>query len=122
MTDQATFITREVDGFRVLDVRGEIDLSNAGDFRGAVRNALDGPDVLLVTLSAVDYLDSSALGVLIQAARHAEMQRRKFLLVAPRELPAGKLLRIAGVDQMAPIFESVDDALASVRTRLDEHG
>lgn len=115
MTDQATFVSRTVDGVDVLEAHGEFDIANAGDLRTAVANELTGNDVLLVSLAAVSYLDSSALGVLIQASRRADMQRRKLLIVAPRESAAGKLLRIAAVDQMAPMFESVDDAMATLR-------
>ena len=112
MTDQATFVNRDASGFRVVEAHGEFDLSNAGDLRVALETSFEGTDVLIVSLAGVSYLDSSALGVLIQASRRADMQRRKLHLVAPRHGPAGKLLRIAAVDQIAPLSESVDDAIA----------
>lgn len=114
MTDLATFVTRDVRGVRVVDARGEFDLGNVGDLRTAIKNGLEGVDVLVVTLAGVSYLDSSALGVLIQTSQLAGTQRRKLLIVAPREAPAGKLLRIAAIDQIAQVFQSVDDALATL--------
>jgi len=110
MTDLATFLTREIAGGRVVEARGEIDIANAGDLRTALNAALDGVDVLIVSLSDISYLDSSALGVLIQVTRQSLTQRRKLLLVAPRESSAGKLLQIAAVDQIAPIYQTIDDA------------
>ena len=115
MTDQGTFVTRDVRGFRVVDAHGEFDLSNAGDLRVALEDGYEGTDVLIVSLTGVSYLDSSALAVLIQASRRADMQRRKLHIVAPRQGPAGRLLRIAAIDQIAPVSESVDDAIAILK-------
>jgi anti-anti-sigma factor len=114
VTDLATFVTSEVNGVRVVEARGEFDLGNVGDLRATMKTALDGTDVLIVTLGGVSYLDSSALGVLIQTSQLAGTQRRKLLIVAPREAPAGKLLRIAAVDQIAQVFQTIDDALATL--------
>lgn len=114
MTDQATFITHRRQGVPVLEARGEFDIGNVGDLREAIKTAIEDADALVLSLAAVAYLDSSALGVLIGASRMAVTQRRKILIVAPRDSAAGKLLRIAAVDQIAPVFESVDDALATL--------
>jgi anti-anti-sigma factor len=114
MTDLATFLTRQVNGIRIVEARGEFDIGNVGDLRTAIMNGLDGTDVLIASLAGVSYLDSSALGVLIQQSQLAGTQRRKLLIVAPREAPAGKLLRIAAIDQIAQVFESIDDALATL--------
>jgi len=114
MTDLATFSTRDVKGVRVLEARGEFDIGNVGDLRTAIGENLDGTDVLVFSLAGISYLDSSALAVLIQASRQATTQRRRLLLVAARLAPAGKLLRIAAVDQIAPVFETVDDAIATI--------
>jgi len=114
VTDLATFTTHEINGVRIVEGHGELDLGNVGDLRNAIAEGLDGTDVLVFSLEGIAYLDSSALAVLIDASRKAATQRRKLLLVAPRLAPAGRLLRIAAVDQIAPIFETVDDALATL--------
>ncbi len=114
MTDQATFVNESRDGVPVLQARGEFDIGNVGDLAEALRMAIEGADMLVVSLAGVGYLDSSAIGVLIRATRAASTQRRKILIVAPRACAAGKLLRIAAVDQIASVFESVDDAFASL--------
>ena len=114
MTDQATFVTHRRSGVPVLEAHGEFDIGNVGDLSEAIRAAHEGADTLVVSLAGVSYLDSSAIGVLIKAARAASTQRRKMLVIAPRNSAAGKLLRIAAVDQITPVFETVDDALASL--------
>ena len=114
MTDQATFLSHRRDGVPVLEARGEFDIGNVGDLREAIKKAIEDSDVLILSLVSVSYLDSSALGVLIGASRMATTQRRKILIVAPRDTAAGKLLRIAAIDQIAPVFESADDAVATL--------
>jgi anti-anti-sigma factor len=114
MTDLATFVTREVKGVRVVEAQGEFDLGNVGDLRTTIKTALDGTDVVIISLERVSYMDSSALAVLIQASQQAGTQRRKLLIIAPRVTPAGKLIRIAAIDQVAPVFETVDDAIATL--------
>ena len=62
------------DGTLVLSAAGELDLSNVKAFAQALTDAINaaaGADVVLtVDLSAIEYLDSSAINVLFTHARH----------------------------------------------------
>src|SRR5215475_5099382 len=56
------------DGAVVLSLAGELDLYNAEEVRGALLEACAGePAVLVVDLEEVRFIDSTALGVLIEA-------------------------------------------------------
>src|SRR3954453_3780613 len=56
------------DGAVVLSLAGELDLYNAEDVRSALLDACAGePKVLVVDLEQVRFIDSTALGVLIEA-------------------------------------------------------
>src|SRR5437773_6425385 len=60
-------IERE-DGACVVRLAGELDLYNANDVRQALFDACaDRPERLVVDLGEVDFVDSTALGVLIEA-------------------------------------------------------
>ncbi|MEV4845453.1 STAS domain-containing protein [Micromonospora matsumotoense] len=52
------------DGAPVLTVTGEIDMSNADEFRAAIVGAVVDGHRLTVDLTAVEYLDSAALAAL----------------------------------------------------------
>ena len=52
------------DGAPVLTVTGEIDMSNADEFRAAIVDAVVDGHRLTVDLTAVEYLDSAALAAL----------------------------------------------------------
>src|SRR6266496_1990063 len=56
------------DGALVVSLAGELDLYNAEEVRSALREALAGePAVLVVDLEQVTFVDSTTLGVLIEA-------------------------------------------------------
>lgn len=54
----------QADGAPVLTVVGEIDMSNADEFRAAIVDAVVDGHRLTVDLTAVEYLDSAALAAL----------------------------------------------------------
>ncbi|MFE7870143.1 STAS domain-containing protein [Micromonospora humida] len=55
---------RQADGAPVLTVTGEIDMSNADEFRAAIADAAVDGHRLTVDLTGVEYLDSAALAAL----------------------------------------------------------
>ncbi len=56
-----------------LIVKGEIDVSNAPELRGAIHEALDSNiESLVIDISQVSYIDSTGIGVLV-GARHRAM-------------------------------------------------
>ena len=96
----------------VVRLAGELDLYNAH----LVRDALLGeckraPERLVVDLAAVRFMDSTALGVLIEAKAKLP-NRRAFLLAAPM-LETKRALAVSGLDRHFAVHDSVDDALAS---------
>lgn len=89
---------RESDRYVVLS--GEIDLAAAGQLRDLLVEQLDrpGPGTVVTELSAVTFMDSAALGALIEALRHAQHGDRRFTVVGA----TGRPLRIM---QMAGVYE-----------------
>ena len=99
-------------GAVVVHLAGELDLYNAPQIRSALLELCsEQPERLVVDLADVAFVDSTALGVLIEA-RTKLANRRSFLLAAPgRE--THRALRISGLDQHLSVHESVDDALST---------
>ena len=52
-------------GTTIVAARGEIDMSNARSLRDALRDAAHNGDLLIVDLTAVEYLDSAGLTALL---------------------------------------------------------
>src|SRR5881275_1313026 len=84
------------DGAVVVSLAGELDLYNAEEVRGALLDACAGePEVLVVDLEEVRFIDSTALGVLIEAQRSRMAERSGFRLAAPG-LETRRALEVSG--------------------------
>jgi anti-sigma B factor antagonist len=100
------------DGYVVVSLAGELDLYNAHEVREALLECCaEAPDRLVVDLSAVKFIDSTALGVLIEA-RTRLANRRSFLLAAPG-LETRRALEISGLDRHFVVHDSLDAALSA---------
>jgi anti-sigma B factor antagonist len=94
----------------VVKLAGELDLYNAPQVRLALSEACgDSTDRVVVDLSEVEFIDSTALGVLIEARTRLE-NRRAFLLAAPG-LETRRALEISGLDRHFAVHDSVSEAL-----------
>jgi anti-sigma B factor antagonist len=93
----------------VVRLAGEIDLYNAAAVREALLECCaESPERLIVDLSDVKFIDSTALGVLIEA-RTRLPNRRAFLLAAPG-LETRRALEISGLDRHFTVHETLDAA------------
>lgn len=79
---------------------GELDLSTVVALRDELRTAEAlHPALLVLDLTALEFMDSMGLGVLIGAVRRARMEERR-LVVVPGPKQIESLLRLTGVDKM----------------------
>lgn len=102
------------DGTVVVSLTGELDLYNAEEVRGALLDACaTEPQALVVDLEEVRFIDSTALGVLIEA-RSRLADRSGFRLAAPG-LETRRALEVSGLDRHFLVHDTVAEALAAVR-------
>ena len=101
-----------LNGAVVVRLIGELDLYNAPEVRTALLQVCaDQPERVVVDLGEVDFVDSTALGVLIEARTKLE-NRRAFLLASPG-LETHRALTISGLDQHLSVHDTVESALAA---------
>jgi anti-anti-sigma factor len=101
-----------VDGSVVVRLAGELDLYNAQTVRETLLECCaDDPERLIVDLAEVRFIDSTALGVLIEA-RTRMPNRRSFMLAAPG-LETRRALEISGLDRHFAVHDTVDAAHAA---------
>jgi anti-anti-sigma factor len=99
-------------GATVVRLAGELDLYNAPALRETLFALADEqPERLVIDLSEVEFVDSTALGVLIETRTKLD-NRRAFLLASPG-LETHRALRISGLDQHLAVYDSLDAALAA---------
>jgi anti-sigma B factor antagonist len=88
-----------------------LDVSNAAELRAALLSAFDtGAGRVVLDLSDVDFLDSSALGALIAAAKRA-LPRGLFAVAGIRPAVA-RLFELTNMSLVFPIHPDLGDALS----------
>ena len=103
---------QEVGAARVVSLAGELDLYNAEAVRSALLEAAAAsPERIVVDLGEVEFVDSTALGVLIEARTKLD-NRRAFLLAAPR-VETKRALQISGLDRHFTVHDTVSEALVA---------
>jgi anti-sigma B factor antagonist len=97
----------------VFPLEGEIDLHVSPRVAESLRTMIkQKPTRLVVDLSAVTYIDSSGLAVLIEAMQDVEAYGGKFFLAGLQE-NVRPIFEIARLDQVFIIFPHLDAALAA---------
>jgi anti-anti-sigma factor len=85
-------------GLAVVAVSGEVDLATGPVMADAFGRALalDGVEAVRVDLSALQFLDSSGIAVLLRARRNADERGITFRVVGARGVPL-QVLELTGV-------------------------
>lgn len=105
--------TREVAGYTVVEVRGEVDVYTASVLRKKLLEVIDaGADQLVADLRRVDFLDSTGLGVLVGAMKRLRMAGGDMSLVCDSEKLL-KIFRITALDRVFALHATVDSATAA---------
>jgi anti-anti-sigma factor len=96
----------------VVHLAGELDLYNAHVVREALLACCaETPRRLVVDLADVSFVDSTALGVFIEARSRLD-DRQAFVLAGPGG-ETQRALEISGLDRHFNVHATVDEALAS---------
>jgi anti-sigma B factor antagonist len=95
----------------VVRVEGELDMATTGSFEQALEAEAPGKQ-LVVDLTACTFLDSSAVRLLVDAARAAQEANGTLSLVT-RDPGIRRVLEIAAVDTILPIHDNLDAAQSS---------
>jgi len=93
----------------VIHLAGELDLYNADEIRSAIVEAIGAGDRrVVIDMADVEFVDSTALGVLIEA--RSKIGADGLRLAAP-QLETRRTLQVSGLDRHLSVHDSVDDAL-----------
>ena len=102
------------DGIAVIDLKGEVDLYTAPEFKERMVALIeDGKKRIVVDLSAATFIDSTTLGVLVGGVKRLRPTGGTLALVCTDQ-NITKIFEITGLDRVFPIHPSRDEALAAV--------
>ena len=88
----------------IITASGEIDLENSGNLRQQVHEALDNNKTVSVEMSAVNYIDSSGIAVLIESKQRAGEGSKEFKILKPSEA----VLSVLKLAKLISFFEIVN--------------
>jgi anti-anti-sigma factor len=108
--------TSACDGHLVVALRGELDVTGAADAEAAITALVTRGQYLVIDMSALDFLDCSALGALLRAQALARRGGGDVVLAAPQPL-VRRLLALTGNDEVFWVQASVEAAVAGIAGR-----
>ncbi|HET9287506.1 MAG TPA: STAS domain-containing protein [Gaiella sp.] len=102
-------------GMAVLTLRGELDAHDAPRLKDLLSGALErlgGTDdpCLVLDLTGVAFLDSTALGTMVGALRRVREAGGEMRVVLP-ETPARRIFEITGLEDVLAVYASREAAL-----------
>ena len=102
------------DTTHVVSLRGEIDAMTAPRLGSRLFGLADeGKRAVVVDLSDVTFMDSTGIGVLLNALRHLNVRRCKMVLVCPTERVM-RPFEVTGLVGHLTIFDSREKALGNL--------
>jgi anti-sigma B factor antagonist len=97
----------------VLTLRGEIDVYTAPRLRQAIIDLVEGgARHIVVDMGAVDFLDSTGLGVLVGGLKRVKVQDGELSIVTSQD-KIRKIFDITGLNKVFPIHDSLDAAVGA---------
>jgi len=101
-------------GTSLITVEGELDLASAPSLKWALTDAVDaGASRIVVDLSPVTFIDSTALGVLVGV--HRGLPPGSKLALAGADADVLNIFELTGLDSTFDMHSTLDEALAWVR-------
>jgi anti-anti-sigma factor len=90
-------------------ITGELDMSNADHVTRSLLDAADGTSGVIVDIAAVEFLDSHGIAGLFHLHQHLTGANQTFLIVTGARTTAGRVLHLAGMDQVMRLQQNAKD-------------
>jgi anti-sigma B factor antagonist len=104
-----TIETQRSGSWTILLVAGELDLHTSPVLRDSISELIDGgTNKLAVDLEHVGFMDSSSLGILVNAMQRVREQGGDLALIAVNGSPL-KVLSLTGIDRQMSMVASSND-------------
>jgi anti-sigma B factor antagonist len=105
----------------VISVEGELDLSTAPKLKWMLMDALEPAGAQVVAdLSLVGFMDSTALGVLVNVQRKLDADSRLAIVCTSEKVL--QIFEFSGIDSAFAIFSTLEQALTHVRSQPAQTG
>lgn len=108
-TDEFAVEVRRLGTAVELDVSGELDIATAPAVRRQLTRVLgDRPEIAVVSLRNVTFIDSAGIHALLASRKHAVAAGTSLVVIRPTG-PADRAFALAGLDTIFPSMDLSDD-------------
>ncbi len=106
--------TRRVGSAAILEVTGNIDMSNSPEVRKALLSEIRDKAVtrVVLNLTSVDYIDSSGVASLVEGLKASRDASSRFVLVGLSDA-AREVLKISRLLKLFEVYDDESQAIAS---------
>jgi anti-sigma B factor antagonist len=104
-------IEEHAETYSVVSVRGEVDLHTAPKLQQAIERAAESNDAVVVDMSGVGFMDSTALSALVRSKESLDEQAASLRLVAPSRA-VQRIFSVTGFGDLFEIFPSRESAIS----------
>ncbi|HEV2520988.1 MAG TPA: STAS domain-containing protein [Candidatus Acidoferrales bacterium] len=107
-------ISRQVDQVTILDVSGNIDMSNSPEVRKTLLRVIREKSAarVVLNLTAVAYIDSSGVASLVEGLKASRDEGLRFVLFGLND-SAREVLKISRLLKLFEVYENEQQAIAS---------
>lgn len=108
MTEHAVVRGRTSEDVQVVEISGEVDLSNAIQVRDAVDRVLSADvGVIVVDLTDTAYVDSTGIAMLFRLAARLRQHRQELQLVVPPDSAIRAALELTNLPRTIPVRDTL---------------
>lgn len=116
MADDVVLEVEKHPAYTVIRVSGYLDVSTSPRLREKILEvAAESPSVLLIDLGPIEFLDSSALGVILNGWKLLQAEGGTLAVISPQERIT-KIFEITALNLSIKVCKSVDEALAELNS------
>jgi anti-anti-sigma factor len=102
---------KEENGIVAIVIKGRLDADSSPEAEKVVKEALEGQtNQVLFNLSALEYLSSAGLRVLLGAAKEMRRREGKIVLCSLNEF-VKEIFEVSGFQSLIPITDSVESGI-----------
>lgn len=98
----------------IVDVNGEVDLSNVQEFRNALEEARgSGKPMVVASFENTAYVDSTTINALVEESKKSSEQGVRLCVVVPKNSKCTKIFKLVELDRLLDVRESIDALTAT---------
>lgn len=101
-------------GCHEIQVEGEVDMAVADQLEQALEQAASQYDEVLIGLQRCEFIDSTAIAVLVRAHNRMAAEGRRVVAYGPSS-QVHRILSVTGLTGNGLVFDNLDEALSGSR-------